>query len=146
MSSVHGTLTDSSLSHHHQSLNREGRWGTTDDFATSFLHFSLFSTALWDLPNSRPVQDYRKRLLNYVNIQWTHKCVPVNVTYALKFENANGWGRDGGGGGVGVGVGWGSSRLRHQTAQVWNRSPPLCAPSYTNIMASTTKASTNTAS
>ena len=42
--------------HHHQSLNREGRWGTTDDFATSFLHFSLFSTALWDLPNSRPVR------------------------------------------------------------------------------------------
>ena len=40
--------------HHHQSLNLEGRWGTTDDFATSFLHFSLFSTALWDLPNSRP--------------------------------------------------------------------------------------------
>ena len=25
--------------HHHQSLNREGRWGTTDDFATSFSHF-----------------------------------------------------------------------------------------------------------
>ena len=41
--------------HHHQSLNREGRWGTTDDFATSFLHFSLFSTALWDLPISRLV-------------------------------------------------------------------------------------------
>ena len=41
--------------HHHQSLNREGCWGTTDDFATSFLHFSLFSTAPWDLPNSRPV-------------------------------------------------------------------------------------------
>ena len=41
--------------HHHQFLNREGRWGTTDDFATSFLHFSLFSTALWDLPNSEPV-------------------------------------------------------------------------------------------
>ena len=43
--------------HHHryQSLNREGRWLTIDDFATSFLHFSLFSTALWDLPNSRPV-------------------------------------------------------------------------------------------
>ena len=41
--------------HHHQSLNREGRWGTKDDFTTSFLHFSLFSTALWDLPNSRPV-------------------------------------------------------------------------------------------
>ena len=43
--------------HHylHQSLNRKGRRGTTDDFATSFLHFSLFSTALRDLPNSRPV-------------------------------------------------------------------------------------------
>ena len=41
--------------HHHQSLNREGRWGTTDDFATSFLHFPLFSAALWDLPSSRPV-------------------------------------------------------------------------------------------
>ena len=40
---------------HHQSLNHNGRWGTTDDFATSFFHFSLFSTALWDLPNSRPV-------------------------------------------------------------------------------------------
>ena len=41
--------------HHHLYLNREGRWGTTDDFATSFLHFSLFSIALWDLANSRPV-------------------------------------------------------------------------------------------
>ena len=39
----------------HLSLNREGRWGTTDDFATSFLHFSLFSTALWNLAISRPV-------------------------------------------------------------------------------------------
>ena len=37
------------------SFNRERRWGTTDFFATSFLHFSLFSTAHWDLPNSRPV-------------------------------------------------------------------------------------------
>ena len=41
--------------HHQQSLNRKGRWGTTDDFATSFLHISLFCTALWDLENSRPV-------------------------------------------------------------------------------------------
>ena len=30
--------------HQHQFLNREGRWGTTDDFATSFLQFTLFST------------------------------------------------------------------------------------------------------
>ena len=41
--------------HHYLSLNCEGPWGTTDDLATIFLHFSLFSTALWDLPNSRPV-------------------------------------------------------------------------------------------
>ena len=41
--------------HYYQFLNRVGRWGTTDDFATSFLHFSLFFTALWDLPNFRPV-------------------------------------------------------------------------------------------
>ena len=34
-------------------------WGTIDDFATSFLHFSLFSTALWDLPNSRPVHSLK---------------------------------------------------------------------------------------
>ena len=27
------------LHHHHQSLNREGRWGITDDFATSFFPF-----------------------------------------------------------------------------------------------------------
>ena len=39
----------------HLSLNRWGRWGTTDNFTTSFLHFSPFSTALWDLANSRPV-------------------------------------------------------------------------------------------
>ena len=39
----------------HLSLNSEGRWGTTDDFATNFLYFSLFSTALWDFANSRPV-------------------------------------------------------------------------------------------
>ena len=46
------------LKHHHHhrlSLNCEGRWGTTDDFATSLLHFPLFSTALWDFANPRPV-------------------------------------------------------------------------------------------
>ena len=41
--------------HHHLYLNREDRWGTADDFTTSFLHFSLFSTTLWDVANSRPV-------------------------------------------------------------------------------------------
>ena len=41
--------------HLHLSLNRKGRWGTTDDFITSCLCFSLFSTALWELTNSRHV-------------------------------------------------------------------------------------------
>ena len=41
------------LHHLHLPLNR--RWGTTGDFTTSVHHFSLFSTALWDLANSRPV-------------------------------------------------------------------------------------------
>ena len=41
--------------HHHLSLNREVRLGTTDDFTISFLHFPLFSTAFWELANSRPV-------------------------------------------------------------------------------------------
>ena len=48
-------MVPSTLTHHYQSLNREGRWGTTEDFATGFLHFSLFSTALWDLAKSMPV-------------------------------------------------------------------------------------------
>ena len=53
-----GKKSETELTHHHyhhQSLNLEGRLGTTDDFATTFFHFTLFSTALWDLPNSRPV-------------------------------------------------------------------------------------------
>ena len=49
-----GVVERVSAHHHHLSLSREGRWGTTDDFATSFLHFSLFSTAIWDLANFRP--------------------------------------------------------------------------------------------
>ena len=40
---------------HHLSLNRVGRRGTTDDFTTISLHFSVFSTALWHLANSKPV-------------------------------------------------------------------------------------------
>ena len=47
-----------SVRHHHLSLNREGRLDTTNDFATSFLHFLLFSTALWDSANSRPVHSF----------------------------------------------------------------------------------------
>ena len=41
--------------HLHLSLNRGGRWCTTDDFTASFLHFSVLSTALWDLVDSRSI-------------------------------------------------------------------------------------------
>ena len=54
-SSIMTFKTEHHHHHHHLSLNHEGHWGTTDDFATSFLQCSLFSTALWDLPNSKPV-------------------------------------------------------------------------------------------
>ena len=46
------------IHHLHFSLNRQGRWGITDDFTTSFLHCSLFSTALWDLAKSKPVYSF----------------------------------------------------------------------------------------
>ena len=39
--------------HLHLSFNRGGRWDTTLNYFTT--SFSLFSTALWDLVNSRPV-------------------------------------------------------------------------------------------
>ena len=48
-------LLAASFLHLHLSLNRRDRFGTTDDFTTSFLHFFLFSTALWDFANSGPV-------------------------------------------------------------------------------------------
>ena len=38
--------------------DREGRSGTTGDFRTSFLHFSLFSTAPWGMANSRFVLSF----------------------------------------------------------------------------------------
>ena len=38
--------------HHYLSLNHEGRWGTTDDFATSFIHFpcSPLPSGTWRTP------------------------------------------------------------------------------------------------
>ena len=48
------TLPPTNL-HLHLFLDCRGHRGTTDDFTTGFLHFSLFFTALWNLVNSRPV-------------------------------------------------------------------------------------------
>ena len=74
--------------HHHLSLNREGRWGTTDDFTASFLHISLFSTAVWALANSRPVHS----LMLYSNLFLCLPCllfpftVPCNTVLARPDE------------------------------------------------------------
>ena len=66
--------------HHHQSLNHESYWGTTDDFATSFLHFPLFSTALWDLLNSRPVYSLMSSSLLFLFRSPEYLCpvIPTN--------------------------------------------------------------------
>ena len=54
--------------HHHLCLNRGGRWGTTDDFTASFVLFYLFSIALWNLANSRPVHS---------PVSYTHLTLPT---------------------------------------------------------------------
>ncbi|WP_419613285.1 hypothetical protein, partial [Thiolapillus sp.] len=52
----HMTLAHPHYHHHHQSLNREGRWCPPKMILQPvFSIFSLFSIALWDLPNARPV-------------------------------------------------------------------------------------------
>ena len=56
--------------HHHLSLNYKGRWGTKGDFTTSFLHFSLFSTALWDLANPRPVHSLTLSSHLFLHLPW----------------------------------------------------------------------------
>ena len=46
-------ITGTQARHHHLhlSLNREGRWGTTDDFTTSFFHLSLYcQSETWRTP------------------------------------------------------------------------------------------------
>ena len=67
--------------HLHLSLNNEGRWGTTDDFKTSFLH-CLISTALWDLANSRPVHSLRSFHLFLFASSVPHFTVPCKMVLA----------------------------------------------------------------
>ena len=56
--------------HHHLTLNHEGRWGSTDDFTTRFLHFSLFSTALLGLGQ---LQTYSERELGREKVRDRHR-------------------------------------------------------------------------
>ena len=66
--------------HHHLSLNREGRWGTTDDFTTSLLHISLFSIVYWDLANSRPVHS----LMLSFHLPFCLPCLPPHFSVPFK--------------------------------------------------------------
>ena len=64
----------------HLPLNREGCLGTTDDFITSFLQFSQFSTALWDLANSRPVHS----LILPSHLSFCPPCLEWNGSHQIK--------------------------------------------------------------
>ena len=57
--------------HGHLSLNCEGRWGTTDDFTISFLHFlcSLLPSGTWQTPG--------------LSIPW--HCLPTSFSVFLVF-------------------------------------------------------------
>ena len=69
---------------YHLRLNRRGCWGTTDDFTISFLHFSLFTTALWVLVNSSPVQS----LMLYSHLFFVVVCLvffPLSLCLAKYF-------------------------------------------------------------
>ena len=75
--------------HHHLSLNRKGCRGTTDDFTTSFLKLSLFSTALWDLANSRPVHS----LMLSSHLFFCLPCLlpPFTVPYKMVLARTDEW-------------------------------------------------------
>ena len=75
--------------HHHLSLNREGRWGTKDDFTTNFLHFSLFSIALSDLVDLGSVHSLlmlSPHLLVYLSYLLPPFTVPCKVVLARPDE------------------------------------------------------------
>ena len=59
------------------SLIREGRWCIIDDFATSFRHLPLFSTALWDSPTPG------------LSIPWC--CLPTSSSVCLVFFSLSLW-------------------------------------------------------
>ena len=69
----------------HLSLNREARWCTTDDFTTRFLYFSLFSTALWDLANFRPIQS----LMISFHSSFCVPCLIPLLLFHVKSENTS---------------------------------------------------------
>ena len=73
--------------HHHQSPNREGCFGTIDYFTTWFLQCSLISTALWDLPNPRPV--HALRLSSHLFLCLPCRLSPFTVPYKMVMARPN---------------------------------------------------------
>ena len=72
---------------HHLSLSCEGCLGTTDNFITGFLSFTLFSTAVWDLANSRPVHS----LIFFSHLFLCLPCLPplFTVSCTMVFARPN---------------------------------------------------------
>ena len=69
--------------HLHLSLNRESRWGTTDDFTTSFLHFPLPSGTL---ANPRPVHSLMLSSHFFRLLCLPPFIVPCKMVYARPHE------------------------------------------------------------
>ena len=67
--------------HHPLSLNCMGHWGTKDDFTISFLYFSLFSTAHWDLMICRPV--HSPMLSSHIFLCLSCLLSPFTVPYKM---------------------------------------------------------------
>ena len=82
--------------HHHLSLNRESRWGTSYDFTTRFPHFSLFLAALWELgellacpfPEVVFVFSLPAKWTNLHKIRYIHRLENAKDKFNDCFENA----------------------------------------------------------
>ena len=71
---IHGP---SHINSPHLSLKCNSHWGTTDDFTTNFLHFPLFSNALWNLVTSWPF--YSLKLSSHLFFCLPHLLPPFTV-------------------------------------------------------------------
>ena len=69
------------------------RWGITDSFVTSFLHFSLFSSALWNLASSRSVHFLMLSSHLFVclpchrfTVPWSHHKLILSYIYCFSYR------------------------------------------------------------
>ena len=110
--------------HHPPFLNSGGRWGTTDDFTTSYLHFSLFSNALLDLANSRPVPSLMLSSQHLFSFSVCFVFFPVSLCLARWFWSDLMNGRDVHTTSVCVSLRWsGGLRVVRLPVGSWHRLP-----------------------